>query len=845
MYPTLVMRQSQTKHLFCTLPSLTVSLCTPLLLLEWYLFNIFFSTSPSVYVAYQSLEAFTGNCGPFPNVVQGQKNTTIGYPPGSLSTYVTNLFDWASMGSEGFPPASAVNYTQLQYVTSTEGLYLSLPDDLVSLDPAYNNCGNFTVAVGDPPRTLGPATAMVPSVTAAAPALAASPGAQVEPALASSTPKPAPKDSNFKVSLAITPADSQESSSQDSDPQNADPKSPSDPPPNKPNTAADPDSLTDPSIPTKDGEGSEVVKSGDKSVAEQSDHNNAGIHPAGAEIQYGSDPTSSEKEVTGNYDDPPVVSINGQQIQAAHGGGVVIGTSTVRPGGQMTQDGTTLSVGTSSMMIDGTAYALPTNSVTPPLIINGQTIAKDSNGGVVIGTSTYPPGTNTQISGMAFSVGINNVVINGATYTLPTHPEPSSPAGHSSGIVIGGESVNRAADGGVWIGSSSIAAGSQATISNHVISVASSSVVVDGTSFPLPSAPLPTTNAFLVGGESINRAADGGVWIGSSSIALGAQATISGHVVSVASASVVVDGTAIPLAGTPAAIDPTVLIDGQSISRAADGGVWFDESVSIGLGAQATISGHVISVAFSSVVVDGTAYPLAAATPLPLLVDGESIIRAANGGVFIGSSSLPLGALATIAGDVISVGASSVMVDGTFYPLPTAAGAILQKTKPEPQGGDDDDETGLRSFTLANGAVITIPAHAGAGASAGGGVATTVISGTSYSYSMNEKSGFVVVDGKTESLLLPPYPPSPTATATMNSIPVITGTSDTGSGGGAIGGFIMSGFGNGSSGAGMEFTGAARRSRSCVGVLMVVEVAVVLVMVVVGGGSVNVAGIGL
>lgn len=743
--------------------------CTHVPLLASYRFNFSCSTSPSAYVAYQSLEAYSGNCGPFNYVVQGQKNFTIGYLPSALSTYEGNLDDWIAEGSMGFPPVSAINYTQLQYLSSTEGIYLSLPDGLNSLDPAFSTCGNLDIAVGDPPRILGPATAMVPSATAAAPYLAASPGAQVGPALAPSTPMPALKESDFKLPPLVAPVDPQESTSQDSNPQNAGSGSPGDPPLDEPDIAADPNSSPDLSVDMDNSEGYGAVAGSGEGVAEQSGDNNAGSLSAGAELEQESDPGFPTNGVTANNDDHSIASINGQQVQAAPGGGVVIGTLTVRPGYQMTQDGTTLSIGTMSLVIDGTAYALPTSIETEPLIVNGQTIAKDSNGGVVIGAATYSPGTKTSIPGISLSVGANNVVINGATYTLPGYPDPS-PASASSQIVMGGQWIRRAADGGLWVGSSSIAAGGQATISGHAISVASSSIVVDKIAFPLVAAPLPT-DSLLVGGESVGRAADGGVWIGSSSIAAGSQAIVSGHVIFVDASSVIVDGTAFPLLPSTAPALPTT-------------------------------------------------------TTNAILIDGTSIRRGRDGSVIInGSSTLPLGSLVTFAGNIIiSVGASSVMVDGTSYPLPTAAGAeVLQQQQGD--NGSNNNNADIQVLTLANGDVVTIPTVSGG---------ATTISGTTYSIippagGDEGKSGggeLVVINGKTAQL--------PTARST----PTITGTNPGGEAT-AIGGLIMSGFSNGSSGAVVEYTGggavARRRRRGCVLVFLGVEIAVVMMMMMMGG----------
>ena len=121
------------------------------------------------------------------------------------------------------------------------------------------------------------------------------------------------------------------------------------------------------------------------------------------------------------------------------------------------------------------------------------------------------------------------------------------------------------------------------------------------------------------------------------------------------------------------------------------------------------------------------------------------------------------------------------MVDGTLYPLPTAAGAVLQ------QGNNAD----LKSFTLPNGAVIT----------AGGAAAT--ISGTTYSIPADDSG--LVVNGKTM-----PFPTANSTTTTAS---------------GVIGGWIMSGFGDGP-GKAVEFTGGGGvvGSKNWIAVLVVAEV---------------------
>ena len=305
-----------------------------------------------------------------------------------------------------------------------------------------------------------------------------------------------------------------------------------------------------------------------------------------------------------------------------------------------------------------------------------------ANGGIVVGSSTYTPGAQATVSGHTISVGSGNVVVDGSTQALPTSATP---------VIIGGVKVQPASNGaGVVVGSSTIVAGSQATISGHAISVGSTNIVVDGSTQALPTA---APSPVVMGGvTALPAPSGGGVLIGSSTLSVGSQATISGHAISVGSSNIVVDGStqAIP---APSSLSP-VVIGGITAQTALNGGVVIGSSTLVA-GAQATVSGHAISVGSSNIVIDGTTQALASPTASPVLVDGASMQRASNGGLVIGSSSLPPGAQTTMAGHTISVGSSSILLDGRTYALPTSAGAVIMTS------------SAPTLVTLSNGAVMT------------------------------------------------------------------------------------------------------------------------------------------
>ncbi len=417
---------------------------------------------------------------------------------------------------------------------------------------------------------------------------------------------------------------------------------------------------------------------------------------------------------------PTPVLVGGNSVANAPGGGVVIASSTYQPGVQAQISGTPISVGTDSIAVDSSTYALPSAPSATPVLIGGSTIAKASSGGIVIAGSTYQPGVVAQVAGTPISVGTDNVVINSQTVGLPS-AAPQTPAPTAiqtpaqTPVLVGGQSIVKASGGGVIIGSSTIAPGSQATVSGTVVTAGTNNVVVGGNNYNLPDtagatlqqqqapAAQPQSAPALVAGQTVSRASNGGVVVGSSTIAPGQQATISGQVISAGPSNVAIGGSTYGLPSTAGAIlqtpapqtqpQTTAFVGGQSIARASNGGIVIGSST-IAPGSQATISGQVISAGPTDVAIGGSTYALPSTagavlqTPAPqpsspVEVGGNSIVKAANGGVVVGGSTIAPGSEATISGQVISAGPSNVAIDGSTYALPTSAGAVLETSAPE------------------------------------------------------------------------------------------------------------------------------------------------------------------
>lgn len=353
----------------------------------------------------------------------------------------------------------------------------------------------------------------------------------------------------------------------------------------------------------------------------------------------------------------PAIIVEGLQVQPASDGAVLVGSSTLAAGAQTTVDGHLISVGADNVVIDGTTNALPTPTAGAPIVIGAISIQAAPSGGLILGSSTLTPWSQSNIAGHVISVGVGDVVVDGITSNLPI-PSMSSP------ILIGAFPMQREPDGDLVVGSSTLVIGSQTTMAGHVISVGANDVIVDGVTNPLPT----FTNgpsAILIGGQFIQRAPGGGLIMGSATLAPGSQTTMAGHLISVGANDVVLDGSTYNLPSTAVS---AVLSSQPKISAITlpNGAI-----LSAG-GTPITISGQVISV-FSddkAAVIGGTTLTFA---PSPLqsvfTVAGQTFTAAQTGFVVAGTTVALNGPAATISGTLVSLGTSGLQIGSSTMPL--------------------------------------------------------------------------------------------------------------------------------------------------------------------------------
>ncbi|KAL8693310.1 MAG: hypothetical protein Q9218_001829 [Villophora microphyllina] len=250
---------------------------------------------------------------------------------------------------------------------------------------------------------------------------------------------------------------------------------------------------------------------------------------------------------------PGKIDIGGMEIAAADGNvnAVVLGGSTYNPGAVVTLSGHTMSVGTGSVVVDGVARTFPSATASSPLLIGGQTVRKDLNGNVIVGTNTILPGSQTTLAGQIISLDkSNHIIINQQTYTLPSSAgvvQTSSAQTPASPLLIASNTISKDSLGRLIIGTSTLLPGSAVTIAGHTISAASddSDIIIDHSTYALPSgagvvqSPAPTSPPIVL---------PNGVTLTPGATAV----TVSGKVVSVFAneEGVVVDGSTFTLSAT-------------------------------------------------------------------------------------------------------------------------------------------------------------------------------------------------------------------------------------------------------------------------------------------------------
>lgn len=375
----------------------------------------------------------------------------------------------------------------------------------------------------------------------------------------------------------------------------------------------------------------------------------------------------------------PPLSIGGQAAQVAPNGALHVAGQIIAQGEQATVNGAVVSVGTLSVVVDGTTQAMPITAIAAPLqnelppLIGGKAIRTASAGALVVGEQTIAQGESATIDGSIISVGSNDVAVEGKIYAHPWATSPTTLAVPAP-LVVAGHAISTAPRGGLVVAGKTIAQGSQATVAGTLISVGSSNIVLGSSTcaFPGVSSAIQTPAPMFIGGQALQAAVNGGFMVGDLTITQGGQITISGTLLSVGSSKIVIGTSTFGLpTGTTSVLTRTpLLIGGNTVQIASNGGILVGTDT-VAEGTQTIISGVVISIGSSALVINGTTHsfnPTGIAIPTGdsndeiILTQGEVVTKGGSviaysgaavstfvekSNIVVGTATIPLEALVT------------------------------------------------------------------------------------------------------------------------------------------------------------------------------------------------------
>lgn len=462
---------------------------------------------------------------------------------------------------------TAINYTQLEHDPTSDCIgrvkhrmtlpWLSVPTDILQVNPLWSTCTyGGDINAYDPPHALQKASVLVASQDSDTDAMQATPapGARVSPEAAVATTTAAPV-----VGSASQSGTGADDSSNGSD-----------------NDNGGSDGITNKDT-SENG-------SGDSSGGSNGNSNgNAAVNP-------NSNPSQTNSNDNKGNDDSSNAPVN----------------RLTNPDDSLSNPGPVAAAGGS-----------PENqAATSRLLIADQTVSRDANGNLIVGSRTIPPGATATIGTDVIANQASGVVnVDGTRYSMGTTAGATLNAVESPNpVLIDGERISRDAKGDLVVGTVTIPPGAIATIGTDVIANQASGLVnVDGTQYSMATTAGAILNAVApssptaIDGERISRDAAGDLVVGTITIPPGATATVGGDVIAnpISGSVINVDGTAYTLAptsGTVTAAVPTasaslIMVDGELFTALPDGDV--------------AVSGHTLTPGASAVTMqDGVVVSL-------------------------------------------------------------------------------------------------------------------------------------------------------------------------------------------------------------------------------------------
>ena len=283
--------------------------------------------------------------------------------------------------------------------------------------------------------------------------------------------------------------------------------------------------------------------------------------------------------------------------------------------------------------------------------------ALSSGGGFAVAHTTFQAnGPAVTVQGVSISLGSSHIVVGSSTLLLPTG------SGANGVLTAAGQTFTPLGPGSVLINDYTLSEnGPPTTTAGTVLSLASSGLVVDSQTFAFPT---PAPNLLLNANRIVTFAGQTFTQFGSATlvsdgmtlVANGPAATISGTVMSLASSKLVIGSQAFAFpTSVPSALHNTVVIDGTTLTPVIFAGKTFMQ-----LGSATLLSDRMTLVADGpAATISGTVMSLASSN----WVIGSHTFALPTSA----PSALPSGVV--IDGTTLTAGGPAVTISGTMLSL--------------------------------------------------------------------------------------------------------------------------------------------------------------------------------
>ncbi len=554
-------------------------------------------------MAYHNLHA-TKECGVFwrnPIRPGNVYNTTIAYSPGSLSMRLCPGPPVALDGVTSIPSFfDSNNITALEYGTvcymgnyykdggflsswqdsNPETAVLSLPRDLSLVDPAWGGCNPYTYGALDPPRALVKTTGLVPAsvlVPSPTPTDQAGPqGTLVRPIPTWDKPPVQTQSDNPPPVHDPPETPSGPTKPAGEDPpghgpqatngnQNASPDSPAPAAATDPKNAGNPKNspASGPKLPNDNQDASPNPSDPDIDPSAEVKAYQGGPEPSSSPIQYGYG-TSQPPSLTS------AIAVGDHTFIALATSGYSIADTTIQPGDPaVTVQGTPISLGRSVLIVGSSTLNLPTGKANGVLTAADVEFTPLGHGKIRLdGKMLSVDEPAMTVSGTAISLAASGIAIAGKTFAFPTiAPEAVNP---NRILTIAGQRITRLGSSEAIINGVTLAINGPAeTVSGTTISSASQGLVMNGQNYvfptPAPGAMARPPGVFTVAGQTVTLLGSSSAFIDGMLFSVnGLAKTISGTVISLASSGLMVDGQPHSFS-TLATASNAIVIDGKTL----------------------------------------------------------------------------------------------------------------------------------------------------------------------------------------------------------------------------------------------------------------------------------------